>query len=192
MEVRAKVCCRGRSTGGIAPGAQLHVLSVGVGDYGGAASHLPLKWAAEDAADIAAALSGQVGLALRPGFQMTLRNEEARGVAILDQLDRIRQRMGWRRAAATSRSSCSPATAWCSARARRPSSTCCRRTPTSASAARIQRSGISGTELRTAIAGLAAYGRVLVLLDTCSSGAAIGEGGVGARAPRCARSPAGT
>jgi uncharacterized caspase-like protein len=45
-----------------------------------------------------------------------------------------------------------------------------------ASESRIRGSGISGTELRGAIAALAGYGRVLVLIDTCSSGAAMADG----------------
>jgi uncharacterized caspase-like protein len=45
-----------------------------------------------------------------------------------------------------------------------------------ASESRIRGSGISGTELRGQIAALAGFGRVLVLLDTCSSGAAMADG----------------
>ena len=41
---------------------------------------------------------------------------------------------------------------------------------------RIERSGISAAELREKLAGIAGHGRVLMLLDTCSSGAATGEG----------------
>ena len=59
----------------------------------------------------------------------------------------------------------------------------------------IKDSGLSGTDLRRELAAIAAYGRVLVLLDTCSSGAMTGDGPL----PRCrrrtscaARSPAAT
>ena len=67
-----------RLTGGVAPGAQLHVLTVGVGDYGAAAQPPRLDWADADAADVAAALSGQVDWPYPPGFRMTLRDEEAK------------------------------------------------------------------------------------------------------------------
>jgi WD40 repeat protein len=47
-----------RRTGtAVAPGARLHVLSVGVSDYGEAATHLRLRFAAQDAHDVAAALA---------------------------------------------------------------------------------------------------------------------------------------
>ena len=46
-----------RRTGtAVAPGARLHVLTVGVSDYGQAATHLRLNFAAADANAVAAAL----------------------------------------------------------------------------------------------------------------------------------------
>jgi len=45
-----------RTGAAMAPGARLHVLTVGVSDYGAAATHLKLVFAAADANDVAAAL----------------------------------------------------------------------------------------------------------------------------------------
>jgi hypothetical protein len=53
-EVRAAV--QRRTGAAVAPGARLHVLTVGVSDYGQAATHLKLRFAAADATDVAAAL----------------------------------------------------------------------------------------------------------------------------------------
>ena len=82
-----------RLTGGIAPGAQLHVLTAGVGDYGAAAQRLRLEFAADDAADVAAALSGQVDWPYKQGYRMTLRDEEVRKDFLFLQFDKIRERM---------------------------------------------------------------------------------------------------
>ena len=51
------------------------------------------NWPREDAADVAAALSGQVDWPYTPGFQMTLRNEEVARDDLFRQLDNIRERM---------------------------------------------------------------------------------------------------
>ncbi len=53
-----------RATGSdVTPGARLHVLAIGVSDYGDAAKHLNLAYAEQDARDVAAALSrSQSGL----------------------------------------------------------------------------------------------------------------------------------
>ena len=53
-EMRAAV--QRRTGAAVAPGARLHVLTVGVSDYGQAATHLKLNFAAADATDVAAAL----------------------------------------------------------------------------------------------------------------------------------------
>ena len=48
-----------RATGSdVAPGARLHVLAIGISDYGDAARHLDLSYAHRDAHDVAAALRG--------------------------------------------------------------------------------------------------------------------------------------
>jgi hypothetical protein len=51
-----------RTAAAVAPGARLHVLTVGVSDYGPAATHLKLNFAAADATDVAAALHTQTSL----------------------------------------------------------------------------------------------------------------------------------
>jgi hypothetical protein len=53
-EVRTAI--QRRTGAAVAPGARLHVLAVGVSDYGPAATHLKLRFAAADATDVAAAL----------------------------------------------------------------------------------------------------------------------------------------
>ena len=53
-EMRAAI--QRRTGAAVAPGAKLHVLTVGVSDYGQTATHLKLGFAAADATDVAAAL----------------------------------------------------------------------------------------------------------------------------------------
>jgi hypothetical protein len=77
----------------VAPGARLHVLTVGVSDYGAAATHLKLAFAAADATDVAAALlNTQTGLyaEVRP---QRLSNQDATKEGILRGLATIRQAM---------------------------------------------------------------------------------------------------
>lgn len=168
-----------RLTGGVAPGAQLHVLSVGVGEYRHQPDRLRLDWADEDAADIAAALGGQTDWPYKPGHLTVLRQEEATGTAVLDALARLRERMK------LAPDGCDLAVIKFSGRG-----VVRGEGPTRefyllphdadiASETRIRRSGIPGSELQRQIAAMAGYGRVLVLLDTCNSGAALGDGDLG-------------
>ena len=182
-----------RLTGGIAPGAQLHVLTAGVGDYGAAAQRLRLEFAADDAADVAAALSGQVDWPYKQGYRMTLRDEEVRKDFLFLQFDKIRERM------MLAPDKLDLAVFMFSghgtvigegvdaeffllpygADASSPS--------------KIEASGLSGTDLRRKLGEISKYGRVLVLLDTCSSGAMTGEGrALGAAADIVRRSLAGS
>ena len=45
----------------VAPGARLHVLAIGINEYGDKATELRLKFAAKDANDVASALSCHPG-----------------------------------------------------------------------------------------------------------------------------------
>jgi uncharacterized caspase-like protein len=163
-------------TGGVAPGAQLHVLAVGVADYGEAARQLDLEWADDDAADVAAALAGQVDWPYRLGHRVTLRDEEAQATAIRDQLDVIRRRMeaapGGNDLAVVMFSGHGVVLG----EGETAEFYLLPHGADVASESRIRGSGISGTELRGQIAALAGFGRVLVMLDTCSSGAAMADG----------------
>ncbi|HRO14129.1 MAG TPA: caspase family protein [Paracoccus sp. (in: a-proteobacteria)] len=163
-------------TGGPVPGAQLHVLAVGISDYGAQATRLKLDWADDDAANIATALAGQSDWPWRRGLQVALRNEEATDVAILDQLDAIRRRMAL-----------APEGNDIAVIVFSGHGVVVGEGPTEefyllphgadvATPARIRRSGLSGADLQAQIAALAGVGRVLLLLDACSSGATSGDG----------------
>ena len=156
----------------VAPGARLHFLTVGVGDYGEAAKHLRLEWADEDARDVATALAAtQDDLYVR-GARMTLRNDEATAQGILDALTAMRDRMAsgdpgrdlavfhfsGHGAMADGEFYLLPFDADVSRDAR------------------IKRTGLSASVLRSELAELGKLGRVLVLLDACRSGAATAAG----------------
>jgi uncharacterized caspase-like protein len=77
----------------VAPGARLHVLAVGVSEYGAKASHLRLDYAAADARDLARALySSQSGLYAKV-LPQVLPDEEATRLGILRALDTMRKAM---------------------------------------------------------------------------------------------------
>jgi hypothetical protein len=163
-------------TGGIAPGAQLHVLTAGVSDYGKAAERLRLDFAAQDAADVAAALSGQFDWPYKRGFWMTLRDQEVQKEEILRQLGNIRDRMkldpDGRDLAVFMFSGHGTVVG----EGENAEFYLLPYGADVSSPSRIEDSGLSGTELRRKLSEIAAYGRVLVLLDTCSSGALTGSG----------------
>jgi hypothetical protein len=168
-----------RLTGGIAPGARLHVLAVGVGEYRDTADKLRLDWADEDAADVAAALSGQTDWPYQPGFQVVLRHEEAAKLSILDQLENLRQRMAL---SPDGRDLTVILFSGHGVVRGDPGTEEFYLLPHDADVAttpRIRDSAIPGVELQRQIAAMASYGRVLVLLDTCSSGAALADGELG-------------
>jgi WD40 repeat protein len=161
-------------TGGIVPGAQLHVLAIGA-DYGALNAPARLKWAAADAANIAEALAGQSDWPYAPGYRITLRSEEATGVAILDQLTALRKRVAL---APDERDLAVVMFSGHGLVLGEGDSEEFYLLPQDAdirTAARVRQSGISGTELRREILGIAEHGRVLLLLDTCSSGAITGQ-----------------
>ena len=63
-----------RATGSdVPPGARLHVLAIGVSDYGEAARNLELAYAHHDARDVAAALRNSAEQPLRPGARQRAR-----------------------------------------------------------------------------------------------------------------------
>ena len=170
-----------------APGAKLHVLTVGVSEYGSNAAALRLDYADDDARDLHAALAAQSSdlWPYQPGFSMTLQNGEAKKETILRQLENMAERMS------RSPGSSDLAVVHFSGHGMvlddeffllphdarlRPK-------------AAVWTSAISGSELQRAIRAMARHGRVLLLLDACRSGA-VGPDGAQAvlDADLCARS----
>ena len=156
----------------VRPGAQLHVLAVGVSDYGEAAKQLRLRYAHKDAHDIASALlSTQSSLYAKVEPQV-LRDTEATRGGILRALATMRSRMA---AGETGRDL---AVVFFSGHgavvedkfyllpygvdARDPVG--------------IKDSGLPISTLQDELRQLGQHGRVLVLLDACHSGASFDDG----------------
>ncbi len=79
-----------RATGAdVTPGARLHVLAIGVSDYGAAARHLDLAYADQDARDVAAALRDSQGGLYARVLPSVLVNEQATRMAILAELNAL-------------------------------------------------------------------------------------------------------
>jgi WD40 repeat protein len=66
-----------RTGASVPPGARLHFLSVGVGEYGEHAKHLRLNYAAKDAQDVASALANTQGSLYAAILPQILKNEDA-------------------------------------------------------------------------------------------------------------------
>src|SRR5262249_40842294 len=151
------------------PGARLHVLTIGVSDYGDKAKDLRLKFADRDAQDVASALvntqDGGLYAEVKPIF---LRDATADKAGIFDALAAMERNMasGAGQDLAVIMFSRDgnlidgpiyllPHTA--------------HSTP-----ARLKVSAISATEFQSEISKLAQHGRILVLLDACRSAGLIG------------------
>jgi WD40 repeat protein len=168
-EMRAAVQ---RRTGvAVAPGARLHVLTVGVSDYGLAATHLKLKFAAADATDVAAALNMQTSLYADVKPQR-LRNEEATRAGILRGLATMRQAM------ARSEPGRDLAVVQFSGHGTLLDGEfyLLPHDVDASDPVVIKATALSASLLRQELEGLAAHGRVLVLLDACRSGGAMATG----------------
>ena len=168
----AALAVQQRAGSALPPGAQLHVLAIGVSDYGAAAQQLRLNYADQDAHDVASALLGtQTGLYARVEPQL-LRNQEASRGGILRALATMRSRM------AAGEPGRDLAVVFFSGHgvvaedqlyllpygvdARDPVG--------------IKDTGLAITTLQDELRQLGQYGRVLVLLDACHSGASLGDG----------------
>jgi hypothetical protein len=169
-EIRAAV--QRRIGAAVAPGARLHVLTVGVSDYGEKATHLKLAFAAADATDVAAALlTTQTGLyaEVRP---QRLSNQDATKEGILRGLATIRQAM------ARSEPGRDLAVVHFSGHGALldgefyllPHGV------NAGDEVAIKTTALPASDLRRELEGLAPYGRVLVLLDACRSGGAMADG----------------
>lgn len=82
-----------RRTGAAAPGARLHILTVGVSKYGEAAKHLRLRFAAQDANDVAAALLNTQASLYADVRPQLLSNKDANRKGILRALNTMRESM---------------------------------------------------------------------------------------------------
>jgi len=148
-----------------APGARLHVLTIGVSDYGDKASDLRLKFAHRDAHDVASALvntqEGGLYSEVKPIF---LPDDKANEAGIFDALAAMQRNM----AAATGQDL---AVVMFSGHGTMidgqfylmPHGV------DNSTPARRKASAIPAAEFQSEISKLAAHGRVLVLLDACRS-----------------------
>ena len=169
-DIRAAV--KSRTGARVAPGALLHIVSIGVSDYGEHATKLKLAYAQKDARDVAQALMHtQTSLYadIKPQY---LPNGQANKAAIIDALGTMRQTL------AASPQGRDLAVVMFSGHGAiidgryylLPHDTDAR-TPS-----RIKSSALSVAELRAELMALAERARVLVLLDACHAGAVSGDG----------------
>jgi len=90
---KARQAVQRRTGSSVAPGARLHVLAIGVSDYGEQARHLRLKFADKDAQDVASALVNTQGSLYADVLAQRLRNDEATTPGIFDALATMRAGM---------------------------------------------------------------------------------------------------
>ena len=163
----------------VAAGGRLHVLAIGVSDYGDKAARLRLKFAAKDAADVVGLLFGtQVGPFNSMGglyahiWPQLLRDGEADRAGIFRALGSMKANM------AKDPVGQDLAVVFFSGHGALiderfyllPYGVDAR------SAADLKASAISANEFHDEVAAFTKYGRVLVLLDACHSGAVTGDG----------------
>ena len=160
------------------PGGVLHVLAVGIDNFGDKSGGLKLNYAAEDAHDVASALlesqKGSPGKAsLYADVSLTyLPNDKADSAAVLDALDAMAQSM------AKSEPGQDVAVILVSSHGELiggqfyliPYGF------DAGSQGRSIKSAVSASEFAKKVAALAAHGRVLLLLDACHSGAVGAQG----------------
>jgi uncharacterized caspase-like protein len=163
----------------VAPGAQLHILAIGISDYGDKATSLRLKFAAKDANDVASALLATQGSEFnkKGGLYADVKTQylhdgDADRAAMFRALDSMKANM------VKDEAGQDLAVILFSGHgaiiddhfyllpygidARTP--------------ADLKASAISANEFHDEVAEIAKHGRVLVLLDACHSGAATGDG----------------
>jgi WD40 repeat protein len=162
----------------VAPGAQLDILSIGISVYGDKATNLRLKFAAKDANDVASALlatqgsgsnnKGGLYAVVRPQY---LHDGEADKAGIFSALASMKANMAKGGGQDLAVILFSGHGAIIDKRFYLLPYDVNARTPTE-----IKASAISADEFHDEVAELATYGRVLVLLDACHSGAVAGTG----------------
>ena len=152
-----------------APGARMHVLTIGIGDYGDKARNLRLNFAARDAQDVASALLTQAGGLYAEVKPMFLHDTAADKGGIFEALAAMDRNM-------TSSAGQDLAVVLFSGHGTMIDNQfyLVPYGADSSSMARLKASAIPATEFRSEIEKLARRGRVLVLLDACRSAALIG------------------
>jgi len=156
----------------VAPGARLHVLAVGVSDYGDAATHLNLNFADDDARDVAAALTGTPGGLYADVRPQLLRDAEASKLAILRGLDTLKRDM------AASEGQRDLAVVFFSGHGAMVNGSFYL-LPHGVNAddpVSLATTGLAVDEFRRHVQAVAEHGRVLLLLDACRAGAATADG----------------
>jgi WD40 repeat protein len=153
-----------------APGARLHVLTIGVSDYGDKAKDLRLKFAHRDAQDVASALvntqDGGLYAEVKPMF---LHDGTADKTGIFDALAAMERNMGSGAGQDLAVVMFSGHGTMIDGQFYLVPHGVDNSTP-----ARLKVSAIPATEFQSEIAKLAQHGRVLVLLDACRSAGLIG------------------
>jgi uncharacterized caspase-like protein len=154
-----------------APGARLHVLTIGVSDYGDKAKDLKLRFADRDAHDVADALVNTQGGGLyaevEPQF---LRDGTASKDGIFEALDLMERNMARGTGADLAVVMFSGHGTMIDGQFYLVPYGVDVSTP-----ARLKSSAIPATEFQSYISKLATHGRVLVLLDACRSAGMIGR-----------------
>jgi WD40 repeat protein len=169
--VKAREAVKRQTGSSVAPGARLHVLAVGVSDYGEQARHLRLDFADQDAQDVASALVNTQGSLYADVVAQTLRNDEATTPGIFDALATMRAGMAGGEGRDLAVVMFSGHGAMVDGKFYLLTYGVDART-----AARIKASALSIADFRDELRALGHYGRVLVLLDACRSGAATADG----------------
>ncbi|GAB4392406.1 MAG: hypothetical protein Tsb0032_07930 [Kiloniellaceae bacterium] len=161
-----------RRTGTAAPGARLHILTIGVSDYGDAAKHLRLKFAAQDANDLAAALLNTQASLYAEVKPQLLHDKYANRRGILNALKSMREAM------AQNEPGRDLAVIHFSGHGALIDGEFYL-LPYDVNAAdqvAIIATALPASVFRKQLAQLGQYGRVLVLLDACHSGGAMANG----------------
>jgi outer membrane protein assembly factor BamB len=163
----------------VAPGARLHILAIGISDYGDKATSLRLKFAAKDANDVASALLATQGSEFnkKGGLYADVKTQYlhdggADRAAIFRALGSMKANMAKDEAGQDLAVILfSGHGAIIDDRFYLLPYGVDARTP-----AELKASAISANDFHDEVAELAKHGRVLVLLDACHSGAATGDG----------------
>jgi Caspase domain len=167
-EMRAEV--QRRTGAAVAPGARLHVLTVGVSDYSPAATHLKLKFAAADATDVAAALNTQTSLYAAVQAQR-LTDQDATQEVIRRGLATMRTAMAQGEGRDLAVIHFSGHGALIDGEFYLLPHGVKVGDPVA-----LTSTALSASALRQQLEGIAKHGRVLVLLDACRSGGAMADG----------------
>jgi uncharacterized caspase-like protein len=160
-----------RTNSNVSPGAQLHLLAVGIDEYNAEyATHLRLQFAGRDARDLASAIFNTQS-ALYDVKPTVLLDKDANKKGILQALDDMRAAMGRGAGNDLAVIHFSGHGAFVEGKLY-----LLPHEVDSRSNAGIKSDGLSVEDLRTELAKLGQHGRALALLDACHSGATTSDG----------------